>query len=308
MKGYIKKLLRESLLSEVRYIDTTFTGKVKNYKPIKDSETIIVYHGFNSLKDATNILENGLHGKARAKRIYSYESGNNPYGLFVSVNFGIVKREFSSSGIIIEFSTKVSDLEAPVWVGGRSYYVQGEYTQSFKDLDDREKQRLINRQKSGESPYDYISKSDRPELASTIFENSENQALYIGDLNPNMIKSVWYNEKLHKEMLHGGTWVRYSRKDFIKMMNMKPKPEISKQKSDTSFPSFRPNDDFSMDYFKKDGELPSVGDIEYDIMLDFVNGEVDDEDLLYSGFHPKQIKQMKRLRDEGFFNQFIKQG
>lgn len=141
-------------INEVRYINPKHPET-----PINDSETIRVYHGFNNFDDVEKVLKNGLSGKELAARIYSYEAGNNPYGLFVSVNFKVAK-EFSN-GVVIEFSCKVSDLEAPVWVGGRSYFVQGEYTKSFKDLDEREQQRLINRQKAGENPYDYISKSNR---------------------------------------------------------------------------------------------------------------------------------------------------
>ena len=66
--------------------------------------------------------------------------GITPTDCFVTTDFKTAK-SFSHSGVI-EFSTKVSDLEAPVWVGGRSYYVQGEYTQSFKDMDEREQQRI----------------------------------------------------------------------------------------------------------------------------------------------------------------------
>ena len=193
MKTLIQKLLRESI-NEVRYIDVNY-GKINNEKPILDNEKIRVFHGFNSFKDVETVLTKGLSGKEPARRIYSYEIGNNPKGLFVSVDFNLIKRAgFAHSGVIIEFTSKVSDLEAPVWVGGRSYFVQGEYTESFKDMSEREQQRLINRQKSGENPYDFINKSDRPELAEVIFDNPEHQALYIGDLDPNMIKYVWYNE------------------------------------------------------------------------------------------------------------------
>ena len=66
-------------------------------------------------------------------------------------------------------------MESPVWVGGRSYFVQGEYTKSFKDLDEREQQRLINRKKQLDNELKVVSLSDIPELAETIFENPERQ-------------------------------------------------------------------------------------------------------------------------------------
>ena len=120
MKGFIKRLLIEGLINEVRYVNPMDSKE----SPLSDSEVIRVYHGFNKFDDAEKVLKNGLSGKEKARRIYSYESGNNPYGLFVSVNFKVAK-DFCHSGVVIEFSTKVSDLDAPIWVGGRSYFVQG---------------------------------------------------------------------------------------------------------------------------------------------------------------------------------------
>jgi hypothetical protein len=65
-------------LNEVRYINI---NDIENENPLHDSETIRVYHGFNDFKDVEIILKNGLSGKENARRIYSYEIGNNPYGL-----------------------------------------------------------------------------------------------------------------------------------------------------------------------------------------------------------------------------------
>ena len=182
-----------------------------------------------------------------------------------------------------------------MWVGGRSYYVQGEYTQSFKDLDDREKQRLINRQKSGESPYDFISKSDRPELADVIFDNPERQALYVGDLDPNMIRSVWYNEILHKERRTNGNWVRYSRKDFIRNLGISTKMD--------KFFKYLPNDDFTIDgfidtYFKGNAEDYSF--------QSFIKYGIERYDLKELGFYPKQIKQIMDMKSNGDFDEYIK--
>lgn len=168
-----------------------------------------MFHGFNKLDDAVYTLTHGLSGKQKARRIYSYESGNNPKGLFVTIDFNIAEKFTSGKEkVIIEFSTKISDLEAPVWVGGRSYFIAGEYTKSFKDMDEREQQQLINRQIASDSPDPKISKSDRPELAQTIFDNPEHQALYIGDLNPNMIKRVWIKQN--------NTWYHMKPQQFLK--------------------------------------------------------------------------------------------
>ena len=229
-----------NIIKEFRYINTSYP-QFQNENPIADTETIRVYHGFNSYSTeiAKQILVKGLSGKEVARRLYSYESGNNPRGLFVSIDFNVVKKDFAGSGIIIEFSTKVSDLEAPVWVGGRSYFIQGEYTQSFKNMDEREQQRLLNRQRAGTNIYDYIKKSDRPELAETIFDNREKQALYIGDLNPNMIKHVWYHgtpDAREIEKLGGFNEntidVDYIT-DPIKFKQLQEKINIAKQNNDT---------------------------------------------------------------------------
>ena len=283
------------VINEVRYIGRN----IEDESPLMDSETIRVYHGFNSFEDASKVLEKGLSGREKAKRIYSYESGNNPYGLFVTTDFKIAKT-FAHSGVIIEFSTKVSDLEAPVWVGGRSYFVQGEYTQSFKDMDEREQQRLINRQKSGESPYDQISKSDRPELAQTIFDNSEKQALYKGDLDPNMIKRVWYNEKLHKERMTDGAWVKLSRTQFMKQV-----PDESEEGHERWI-EYKPNDNFDFDEFVElylDGDLDDNRETLEHIIWTLENQE---HELKEWGFFPKQIEQLKKLNNEGFFDDIIR--
>jgi hypothetical protein len=292
LKKNIKKVLRE-YLTEVRYINTK---RIDSEQPLSDSETIRVYHGFNKFDDVETVLKKGLSGKERARRIYSYESGNNPYGLFVSVDFNVIKRAgFAHSGVIIEFSTKVSDLEAPVWVGGRSYFVQGEYTKSFKDLDEREQQRLINRQKAGESPYDYISKSDRPELADVIFDNPERQALYIGDLNPNMLKYVWYNEILDKERRTNGEWVRMTRKDFINKLKINTKNE--------RYLKYLPNDNFNFDDFVKKYFKGGYNDSSLKSFLKF---RTDSEDYLKNfGFFPKQINQIMQMKKDGFFDDYI---
>jgi hypothetical protein len=281
-------------IEEVRYIDTK-AYNVPREKPLKDSETIRVYHGFYSYEGALDVLKKGLSGKERARRIYSFESGNNPKGLFVTVDFETASR-FGSSGIIIEFSTKVSDLEAPVWVGGRTYFVQGEYTQSFKDLDEREQQRLLNRQRAGESPYDSISKSDRPELAETIFDNSERQALYIGDLNPNMIKRVWYNETRHIKRLTNGPWEKYSVNEFL---NYKKENKTKKQKRI----NFYPNDDFTIEKFRSFLET----DEDLNIYLDqIINYDLDSDYTLKNyGFWPKQIKQLRDLNSKGYFDKYL---
>lgn len=276
----IKTLLREQLIKEVRYVNTKPS---EPSEPLTDKETIRVYHTFANYDQAKEVILNGLSGKQRAPRIHSYEHGNNPYGLFVTIDFDVAKRFAGPNSLIIEFSTKISDLEAPVWVGGRSYFVQGEYTQSFKSLDDREQQRLINRQEAGGSPYEHISASDRPEVARTIFENPEKQALFIGDLDPNMIKYIWQKEN--------GEWTRFKRKQFLKKNKLSRDPETK---------LFLPSEDFSLDKFSEyinDGVPYDALEEHFLMLLDAAKGR--GEIAKEYGLYPKQIEQMKEItKDE----------
>ena len=175
----------QNVLKEVEVID--HRKYVDQQQPLKDNKTIRVYHGFNDPKDLYNALTHGLSGTMRAKRTYSYEYSNNPYGLFVTLDFNAAK-QFGS--YIIEFHTKVKDLEAPVWKGG-SYTVQGGYSQYYTDQDERTKDQEELRKQQSKSEYPAISKSDRPDVAQRLLNFPENQALFTGDLNPNSIRAVW---------------------------------------------------------------------------------------------------------------------
>jgi len=222
--------------------------------PIKEDDVLTVYHGFNKLDDALVTAKFGLSGKVRARRIYSYESGNNPKGLFVSIDIENIKRGGFSGGVIIEFATKVKDLDAPTWVGGRSYFVQGEYTKSFKDEDERKQQQLANRERASKSDVPAISQSDRPELAETLFQNAEKQALYTGDLNPNMIRAFWVNDTLLKERRIDGSWERISPRQFMKKYYTKENteekyvgdqsPRKSDRHNEAEGKMFLPNEDY----------------------------------------------------------------
>lgn len=298
----LKELIKEELekLYEVRYIQPY--SDINNNIPILDNETIVVFHGFNKFEHALLAGKFGISGKEKAKRIYSYESGNNPKGLFVSINFDLVERNFAHGGAIIEFATKVANLEAPVWVGGRGYFVQGEYTKSFNSPDEREQQRLLNRQKEKQNEYPAIANSDRPELAYTLYENPEKQALFIGDLNPNMIRAFWVNDILKNERRTNGQWVRMSRHEFLNKYYSKDNLMINKstfrgtEKTysddyyDKSSKIFLPSEDFSIDKLKS-----YLAKEEYDYN-DFINDYIKNWDahLIQSMFYPKQLEQLKK--------------
>ncbi len=205
-----------------------FKGDAHEPKPLKDTDVIRVYHGFNDFNEFLAAIRHGISGKARASRRYSYENNNNPRGLFVTANLSVAK-EFTGGGKfagIIEFHAKVSDLEAPVWPSG-SYTVQGGMEQYF-DWDnhhaEREAARLAAREdaiefaKKQAGYFDYVLHSDRPELARLLYVSREAQALFTGDLNPNMIRSVWVREADRKSgyQLTTQAFTRMSRTEVLR--------------------------------------------------------------------------------------------
>jgi hypothetical protein len=201
----------------------------------------------------------------------------------------------------MEFATKIRNLEAPVWPGGRSYYVQGEFTQSFKDDKEREEQRLKNREKHKTSQYPAINQSDRPELAWALYEGPEAQALFIGNLNPNMIRAFWVNEKLIKDNRTGGKWTRLTRKEFLKKyyrdeyLKIKTvgndKPNYTEEYYKRQNKIFLPNEDLDINKLK---EYLKKRDYNFDEFVDYYIKNWDDY-VLNIYFYPKQISQLKKL-------------
>ncbi len=187
-------------------------------EPLKDSDTIRVYHGFNNVDDLFYTLEMGLSGKERAKRIYSYEYNNNPRGLFVTISLDVAK-DFGN--YIIELHSPVRELEAPLWPGG-SYTVQGQMAQYFSSEEDREETRLERREDAKNANEESIRNSDRPELAELLF-SGEQQALFTGDLNNNSIRAIWVNTTPERSGRFSN-YKRMSAKQFLKEYeNLKPK-------------------------------------------------------------------------------------
>lgn len=286
-------------LFEVRIIDP----KTWNEKePIKDTDVIRVYHGFsgNSYKYPSIIAKFGLSGKERAKRLYSYEAVNNPKGLFITIDFKQAEKQFAGSGVIMEFHTKVSDLEAPVWNSeGGGYFVQGQFTKGFDNDDEREERRLKNRAEFRQHENPAVSQSDRPELAFWLLDGAERQALFIGDLNPNMIRAFWVNEKLIKDRKWGGKWERMNRAEFMKRYPIK-----SYKKKDPF--SGKEYDTYSDEYYDADNKLFKPAD-DFSEELLFkrfrASGWEDDEAIPYllslrdyeltKELYPKQIKQFR---------------
>jgi hypothetical protein len=279
--------------------DTKVLSYLKDREPLKDTDKIRVYHGFYSPSDAITTLLYGLSGQMRAARVYSYESGNNPKGLFVSTDFNVVKNNFAGSGIVIEFDTYTTNLEAPVWAGQDTYFVQGQYTKNFKDDEERNQETLRKRNKysnedpEGEYYNNRISKSDRPELADSIYGNYEKQALFIGHLNPNEIKSVWFNEGRYFRNKINEPWERYDRRTFLKKYGQKLQDDTkgNDKMHRSSNKLFKPNDDFSMDKLKA---ITDARKYDWDDVLDYLKR---DDYWRSQILWPKQLKQYKDLYD-----------
>ena len=254
-------------LNEVRYINAAARDKDLdlnkpyrrdwkdryNQEPIKNGERIRVFHGC-SLETALEICTKGTSGKEYHPRTYSYESGMNPLGIFVTVNFEKAK-DFGydpNAKCILEFTVNSSDLESPVWNGNNSYFCQGSNPTPFKDSGERKAQKAkydnealgiedysyYDSLKKGRITFDksYIRNSDKPAMAMNIFNNTEHQALFMGDLNPNMIKYVWVRKKGGKQ------YVRYTEKDFLLKFKQKEKEKTGRF-ANVGMKAFRPNED-----------------------------------------------------------------
>lgn len=167
-----------------------------NYEPIGKGEKIRVFHG-TDIKTAIKIAKNGLSGKERANRTYSYEYGMNPNGLFVTTNFYVAK-DFGyhyDDQVIIEFTADSDDLDTPVWNGQDSYFGQNTNPQPFKNRSERISQKIHYQNDAEHSEFPFVAQSDNPAMAERIFNNNENQALYYGDIMPNQIKRFWWKKK-----------------------------------------------------------------------------------------------------------------
>ena len=250
-ENIIRECIREALkeiIDEVRYIDTKYekyNGKVQknnwtdeyNQEPIKNGEKIRVFHGCE-LQTACQIAIEGTSGKTYHPRQYSYESGMNPLGIFVTTDFEVAKKfGASNTGMcIIEFTADTNDLEAPVWNGQGTYFGQGTNPMPFNNADERKSQKMQYRKdaqnledddyyvdgKKHNLSMSHVRNSDKPELANSIFRNNEHQALFMGDLNPNMIKRIWVNLPGDNGYVHTSNAYRpMSVREFLKTFGNK---------------------------------------------------------------------------------------
>lgn len=301
---YINRWLTEAI---------TVGRDIQLTSPLKDSDVIRVYHGFYNPLDAIKFCKYGVSGKELADRAYSFESNNNPYGLFVTPQFEIAKRfagsyqlgknekgETDNLSVILEVQSKVKDLEAPVWPGG-GFTVQGQMSQYWDNsgglksmMADREKGRLKQRQdilQSDRKDLEFVKQSDRPELAFALSVMGEPQALFIGDLNPNMIRAVW----IYTGSSAGryGTFKRVSRQEFLDQYEhllIKSKKRLSPDHK-----VYNPNDewkglsDFADRFVKQSGY--SKSEIENYLDWTLKSNKSNLIDTLEQSLWPKQLKQ-----------------
>ena len=207
MEGYLKSVygLRYGMSMKEHgngYYVSLQLNTDSNYEPIGKHEKIRVFHG-TDIQTAIKIAKNGLSGKERAKRTYSYEYGMNPNGLFVTTDFEKAK-DFGyhyCDQVILEFTVDSNDLDTPVWNGQGTYFGQSTNPQAFLNRSERITQKLQYQRDAEASEFPFVSQSDNPAMAEKIFNNDEHQALFYGDLMPNQIKRFWWKQKGTQEYI-----------------------------------------------------------------------------------------------------------
>ncbi len=206
MQHYIK-LIESSMLLEGEILPDLDDLQ----HPITDDMVFRMFHGVDDPVKVYEILTKGLSGKEKANRNYSYESNNNPYGLFVTPDFDTAKR---FGAYILELNIRVRDLEAPVWPNGK-FAGQGQYAPSFADDNEREEARELARSNALKM-HDHIASSSRPEVAASLLASGERQALFTGVLDPNSTQAVWKRDNPQSTI---SPYSRMSRREFIKLFN-----------------------------------------------------------------------------------------
>lgn len=232
------------MLSFRRFIEEAVIIGINHDKPIKDTDTIRVYHGAYDALTVYQAVTKGISASRPAARRYSYEMNNNPIGLFVTPDLKTAK-EFGDT--VMEFHVRVRDLQAPVWPSG-SFTVQGQMAQMFRSDDEREQERLRRRLQFSKSEFDFVRKSDRPEVAASLLLMGERQALFVGDLNPNSIRAVWISPNTDI-MASVQDFKRISRREFIKLYEESQIGYGEKVPFDIEMKPIKPRDDVSGEEF-----------------------------------------------------------
>lgn len=334
---HITNKVINSIINEVRYIDsrgTKYHGKVNksdwrdeyNQEPIKDNDKIRVFHGC-SLKTAVDWALHGTSGMERHPRTYSYENGMNPLGIFVTTDFETAK-SFGYDNecmCVVEFTVYGKDLETPVWNNSDSYFGQGTNPMPFNDKEERNAQKQkynddalnikdyeywnYKEKKMSTLSYDHVRKSDKPAMANNLFNNSEHQALFMGDLNPNMIKRIWINEKDKESGYINSTksYVPMSVKNFLKKYGEHEFYQdgyADRKNKVTTDKLYKPNEDFKgwQDFCQRDRYFRKYTKEAEQFIKTIEHSNDNFKITVCQFFFPKQIKQ---AFGEDFFNEYF---
>lgn len=211
---------REVFLESTQIPEATVIGNDDSkYEPLQDNDTIRVYHGNSNPEALIVAITKGLSGDKKVFRTHSYENDNNPNGMFVTPDIKTAKK---FGHYIIEFHVKLKDLEAPVWPSG-SYTVQGQPSSQWDNDGDRKAAQEREREEQSKSKHDYISQSSKPEVIAKLFHGGERQALFMGDLDRNSIRSIWISDKPGYTT---GKFSRYTPKEVLALYNGDGIPNI----------------------------------------------------------------------------------
>ena len=286
---------------------------------VMHGDSIRVYHGFHDTSQAVKAAKVGLSGKTKANRLYSYEANNNPEGLFVTTSLRNAREfvgAYESLCVIAEFHASESDLEIPVWPTG-GFVGQGGYAEYWSnDPTERAAQRKEAQQKRIEEILDHarrqglewVLQSDRPDLAWYLQTGGENQALFIGDLNPNSIRAFWVREEDAERgyQLTTSPFRRISRYDFLRLVRTSH-PHFDTRAEDTG--PFSPKDEFDpqtmISWLSSRGATAKKDMLDTCISLSRAGRSA--EEVLQHHLWPKQMPAARRWwagLSESLFNRF----
>lgn len=240
--------------------------EINKEQPLKKGDVVRVFHGFNNHQEALIVAQKGLSGAQKVPRVYSYESDNNPKGLFVTGQFKIAEKFVGSYklSVIMEFDASYEELEAPVWPGG-SWTGYGQYSQYWGWGSEGRRKRNAAR-KDIKSKYDsdqdapeWIKLSDDPYMADLLLNSSESQSLFVGHLNAKNIKAFYVRPI--ENLVYTSEWIKLSRKEFLDkyLSNIDPKHE-----NKIKYKMFDPDESFSPELFKQrlNAKFPGAMDLD----------------------------------------------
>lgn len=208
----------------------------ENLKPISKGEKIRVFHQ-TDIDTAIRIAKEGISGQKKVSRNYSYENYMNPAGLFVTTDFNVLKDNnfgYAYSDVVaIEFTANEEDLDTPVWNNQDSFFGQNTNPEPFNHRWERQQQK-VHYKMSARLNSPHIANSNNPAMAEKVFDNSEHQALFYGDLNPNQIKRFWVRKYVNGRLM---PYIPMTRKEFLSEYS-------GKASSFKSWKLYKPNEDW----------------------------------------------------------------